>query len=222
VTGIVATVRWQLVCDFCVRFFPSPKNRHLRDTWCISRWKIYRSTEKSYKRCVVQFIELKIIFKCDVQFFGISWLIESPSDRSTATYAALEQCQGQLPRYWKQPQAVCDISGFHGGEYEDGCLLGCCTLWTGRSLPTFQRCLLPPSSRLSVNVCQTTKRNNPEENHFHLKSYVYHSWNSYIAFFITITVCFHYPLLIIFRLEFYKLQLFCLFCNLDTLLSTDI
>jgi hypothetical protein len=28
-------------------------------------------------------------------------------------------------------------------EYEDGCLLGCCTVQSGRSLPTFQRCLLP-------------------------------------------------------------------------------
>jgi hypothetical protein len=38
------------------------------------------------------------------------------------------------------------IWGSHGSEYENECLLGCCTLWSGRSLPTFQRCLLPPSS----------------------------------------------------------------------------
>jgi hypothetical protein len=31
---------------------------------------------------------------------------------------------------------------------EDDCLLGCCAAWSGRSLPTFQRCLLPPSSGL--------------------------------------------------------------------------
>jgi hypothetical protein len=31
--------------------------------------------------------------------------------------------------------------------YEDGCLLACCTVWFGRSLLKFQRCLLPPSSR---------------------------------------------------------------------------
>jgi hypothetical protein len=36
--------------------------------------------------------------------------------------------------------------GSHGGEYEDGCLVGCWALWTGRILLTFQRCLLPPLS----------------------------------------------------------------------------
>jgi hypothetical protein len=28
---------------------------------------------------------------------------------------------------------------------DDGWLLGCCAVWYGRSLPTFHRCLLPPS-----------------------------------------------------------------------------
>jgi hypothetical protein len=39
-----------------------------------------------------------------------------------------------------------DIPGSHGGEYEDGCLLDCCTVYFYRSLSTFQRCLLPLSS----------------------------------------------------------------------------
>jgi hypothetical protein len=39
-----------------------------------------------------------------------------------------------------------EILGSHGGEYEDGCLLACCAVQSGRSLTTFQRCLLPPSS----------------------------------------------------------------------------
>jgi hypothetical protein len=39
-----------------------------------------------------------------------------------------------------------DISGSHGGEHIDGYLLGCCAVWSGRSLLTFQRYLLPPSS----------------------------------------------------------------------------
>jgi hypothetical protein len=38
------------------------------------------------------------------------------------------------------------ISGSHGGKYEAGCLLGCCAVLSGRSSPTFQRCLLPQSS----------------------------------------------------------------------------
>jgi hypothetical protein len=36
--------------------------------------------------------------------------------------------------------------GFHGCEYEDDCLLGYSAVWSGRSLPAFQRYLLPPSS----------------------------------------------------------------------------
>jgi hypothetical protein len=31
-------------------------------------------------------------------------------------------------------------------QVEDCCLLGCSTVYSGRSLPTFQRSLLPPSS----------------------------------------------------------------------------
>jgi hypothetical protein len=37
-----------------------------------------------------------------------------------------------------------EIRGSHGGLFEDGCLLGCCVLKSARSLPTFQKCFLPP------------------------------------------------------------------------------
>jgi hypothetical protein len=40
------------------------------------------------------------------------------------------------------------IWGPRGGQYEDGCLLGCSAVWTGITLPTFQRSVLPPSSGL--------------------------------------------------------------------------
>jgi hypothetical protein len=40
----------------------------------------------------------------------------------------------------------CEISGSHGGEYEDCCLLCCSVVQSGKNLPTFQRCLLPQSS----------------------------------------------------------------------------
>jgi hypothetical protein len=53
-----------------------------------------------------------------------------------------------------QREVYSEISGSHGGEYEDGCLLGCCVVWSGGSSPTFQRCLLP-----SENFYQTTRRN---------------------------------------------------------------
>jgi hypothetical protein len=39
-----------------------------------------------------------------------------------------------------------EISGSHGGECEDNCLLRCCFVLSGRRLPMFQRCFLPPSS----------------------------------------------------------------------------
>jgi hypothetical protein len=73
-----------------------------------------------------------------------------------------------------------EIPGSHGDEYEDddGCLLDCCTVYSGRSLPTFQRCLLPPSSGLialmmeaasisetSVSFYKSPRRNNPEDSH---------------------------------------------------------
>jgi hypothetical protein len=53
---------------------------------------------------------------------------------------------------------------------EDGCLLGCCAVLSGRTLPTFHRCLLPPSSRWRVlNFYQTTRRNDPEDSHLHAR-----------------------------------------------------
>jgi hypothetical protein len=43
-----------------------------------------------------------------------------------------------------------NIARLHSSEdqnrNEDGCLLGCCAVESGRNWPTFQRCLLPPSS----------------------------------------------------------------------------
>jgi hypothetical protein len=39
--------------------------------------------------------------------------------------------------------SISEISGSHGSEYEDDYLLGCCAVYSGRRLPTFQRCLLP-------------------------------------------------------------------------------
>jgi hypothetical protein len=40
--------------------------------------------------------------------------------------------------------------GFRCGGYEYGCRLGCSVVWTGVSLPTFQRSVLPPSSGRKV------------------------------------------------------------------------
>lgn len=40
------------------------------------------------------------------------------------------------------------ISGFHEGHFEDTCLLACCGVYSGTSLPTFQKSLVPLSSGL--------------------------------------------------------------------------
>jgi hypothetical protein len=37
-----------------------------------------------------------------------------------------------------------EASGSQGGEYEDFCRLGCFVVQSGRSLPMFQKYLLPP------------------------------------------------------------------------------
>jgi hypothetical protein len=33
-----------------------------------------------------------------------------------------------------------EISGSHGGEYEDDCLVGCCAVYSGRNRLTFRKC----------------------------------------------------------------------------------
>jgi hypothetical protein len=65
----------------------------------------------------------------------------------------------------------------------DDCLLEYCAVQSGKSLPTFQRYLLPPSSgrwlialmmeaantsETSVNLYQTTRRNIPEDSHLQI------------------------------------------------------
>jgi hypothetical protein len=35
-----------------------------------------------------------------------------------------------------------EISGYRSVEYEDDWLLGCCAVWSGRRLPTFQKCFI--------------------------------------------------------------------------------
>jgi hypothetical protein len=62
----------------------------------------------------------------------------------------------------------CRTSGSQGGEYVDGCLLGCSAVQYGRSLPTFQRCLLLAlSGRSLVNFYETARCNNPQHSHLY-------------------------------------------------------
>jgi hypothetical protein len=66
---------------------------------------------------------------------------------------------------------ILEISGYHGGNYEDGCLLGCYTVYSGRSLPTsiIKAITLMmeagSTSETLVNFYQTTRCNISEDNH---------------------------------------------------------
>jgi hypothetical protein len=83
---------------------------------------------------------------------------------------------------------LCKISGSHGDEYEDGCLLGCCFVYSGKSLLTFQ--LRAPmneaagTSETSVNIYQTTRLNIPEDSYLdsrrreNLKFHIIMNFNS--------------------------------------------
>jgi hypothetical protein len=53
-----------------------------------------------------------------------------------------------------------EVSDSHGGEYEDGCLMGCCgRLHIALVLEAAR------TSETSVNFYQTTRRNKPEDSH---------------------------------------------------------
>jgi hypothetical protein len=54
-----------------------------------------------------------------------------------------------------------DFLGSHGGEYEDGCLLGCkpCGLLIALMMEA------AGTSKTSINFYQTTRRNNSENSH---------------------------------------------------------
>jgi hypothetical protein len=63
-------------------------------------------------------------------------------------------------------------------DFEDGCLLGCSAMQSGRSVPTFQRSLLPPSSLIALMMkaastsetlvifCHIIQSYNPDDSHF--------------------------------------------------------
>jgi hypothetical protein len=53
---------------------------------------------------------------------------------------------------------ICEISGSHGGEYEDGCLLCCCTL-----IALFMGAVTTYGT--SLNFYQIKRRNNPADSH---------------------------------------------------------
>jgi hypothetical protein len=68
--------------------------------------------------------------------------------------------------YQTNTSCLCKISGSHGGEYEDTSLLVCV------STIAFMMEAVSTSGQ-SLNVYQTTRRNNPENSHLHNLFYVW-------------------------------------------------
>jgi hypothetical protein len=103
----------------------------------------------------------------------------------------------------------CEVLCSHGGEYEDGCFLGCCGVWSGGRLPTFQKCLSlivltveASTSETSLNFYQTKRRNNPED--IHLLP-VFNSENA--AFEFPLDYLFYWPrLLLVFLRLFMRMS----------------
>jgi hypothetical protein len=82
---------------------------------------------------------------------SLSLGIHDVSNTTDVTLLRLLECSSKLG-----VTELRHISGSHGGEYGDGCFLGCRAVLSGTILQT---------SETSVNVYQTTQRNNPEDSH---------------------------------------------------------
>jgi hypothetical protein len=89
-------------------------------------------------------------------------------------------------RYWTFTSCWTQTPPSQLFPYEDDYLLGCCAMYSGISLPTFQRCMLRwvlialmmeagNTSETSVCFYQTTRRNNPKGGHFILAAV--RTWN---------------------------------------------
>jgi uncharacterized protein YkwD len=87
-----------------------------------------------------------------------------------------------------------EISGSHGGEYEDNCLLGCCAVVCQKLTDVSEvlaasmiKAMLAlmmeaaSTSKTSVNVYQNTRRGIPEDNHLQLAFNQHHTLSKNIA-----------------------------------------
>jgi hypothetical protein len=106
------------------------------------------------------------------QYIWIWFLVISvgfPAQRDDTYHSSCPQLRGKNLEDWFprikhtrenreiKLKVVGEISGCHGGEYEDGYLLGCCTYRPDEEAAS--------TSETSANFCQTTQRNNPENSH---------------------------------------------------------
>jgi hypothetical protein len=104
-----------------------------------------------------------------------------PWDISNSAYCTTCCHVAPLPVYGAPPtpskkvtklKRTGEISDSYGDEYEDDCLLGCCTVQSGRYWPTFLRSLLitltmeaVSSFETSISICLTTRRTNLSPHH---------------------------------------------------------
>jgi hypothetical protein len=59
--------------------------------------------------------------------------------------------------------SIREISGSHGGEYKNGCRLGCCAVLTGRAIALMVEAA--STGETSINLYHNTRCNNPEDSH---------------------------------------------------------
>jgi hypothetical protein len=89
---------------------------------------------------------------------GPNILLSTPFSNTLNLCSSLKTGDKISHQFKNKSKTISDTSGSHGGEYKDGCLLGCCTALSGRNLPTFQkRLLLPSSGRLKVSTSNIGK-----------------------------------------------------------------
>jgi hypothetical protein len=122
----IPTSRWNTVSFYPWRRiqYVSPKRWYLnsRPNGVKAQKNIGIDTSGSGNKQVNTFIKLRVPQKVSLLDYDIS------SSRKTP----LVTMKLQKSDWVKNP-------------YKDDCLLGCCAQWPGKSLPTFHRCLFPPS-----------------------------------------------------------------------------
>jgi hypothetical protein len=74
--------------------------------------------------------------------------------------------------FLRQENKNCEISGSHGGWYKDGCLLGHCAVLAASIIRAMIALMMEAAgtSEKSVNFCQTTRRNKPEDSYLQDKN----------------------------------------------------
>jgi hypothetical protein len=83
---------------------------------------------------------------------------------------ALVLCKKSRPGFLgncgtKRSERLGEVSGSHGDEYEDGCLLGCCDKFMALMMEAVT------ISQTSVDFVQTSCRNITQHNQCHVSSY---------------------------------------------------